>query len=554
MEGPLLKTEIAVVGAGPAGLAAAIEAAKAGAQVTLIDENARPGGQLFKQIHKFFGSEAHRAGVRGVQIGQDLLREAQEAGVEIRLNTVVYGLFDDKCLGLVCGDHTEDLRADAIVLATGANENALAFPGWTLPGVMGAGAAQTLINIHRTLPGHRVLMVGAGNVGLIVTYQLLQAGAEVVAIVEGLPQIGGYGVHASKVRRTGVPIFISHTILRAEGEEGVERAVIAQVDESWQTLPGTERSLEVDVICLAVGLSPLAELAWMAGAQFVHIPTLGGWVPVHDEDMQTSLSGIYVAGDLAGIEEASTAMEEGRLAGLAAAEALGYLSPEEGEKKAEVRERLAALRIGSFGEGRAVAKEQIVSGEAKSTNTKAYPPACPEQSRGEPSRRGGILATGILSREELEASPGYPNVEDLARGPMVVIECVQDIPCDPCQAACPNGAIFVGDPITNLPVFYAEKCDACGRCIPICPGQAIFRVDMTYSQDKASVAFPYEFLPMPEKGDIVQGVNRAGEVVCEAEVLRVQQPKGFDHTAVITVVVSKDLAMEVRSMKRLPRR
>jgi thioredoxin reductase/Fe-S-cluster-containing hydrogenase component 2 len=539
------KTGIAVVGAGPAGLAAAIEAAKAGAQVTLIDENARSGGQLFKQIHKFFGSEAHRAGVRGVQIGQDLLQEAHDAGVGIRLNTVVYGLFDDKCLGLVCGDHTEDLQADAIILATGANENALAFPGWTLPGVMGAGAAQTLINIHRTLPGRRVLMIGAGNVGLIVTYQLLQAGAEVVGIVEGLSHIGGYGVHASKVRRSGVPIFTSHTILRAEGEESVEWAVIAQVDENWQPLSGTERILEVDTICLAVGLSPLAELSWMAGVRFVHVAALGGWVPAHDEDMQTSLPGIYVAGDLAGIEEASTAMEEGRLAGLAAAEALGHLSPEEGEKKkAQVRERLAALRIGSFGEGRAMAKEQIVRGEARGINTKA----CPE-----PSRREGILATGIPSREELEASPGYPSAEDLARGPMVVIECVQDIPCNPCEAACPKGAIFVGNPITNLPIFYAEKCDACGRCIPICPGQAIFRVNMTYSEDKASVAFPYEFLPMPEKGDIVRSVNRAGEVVCEAEVLRVQRPKGFDRTAVVTVVVPKNLAMEVRSMKRLPR-
>jgi ferredoxin len=292
-----------------------------------------------------------------------------------------------------------------------------------------------------------------------------------------------------------------------------------------------------------VGLSPLAELARMAGVQFAHIPVLGGWVPVHDKNMQTSLPGIYVAGDLAGIEEASTAMEEGRLAGLAAAEALGYLSPEEGEKKkVKARERLAALRIGSFGEGRGVAKEQIVRREARVVDTNARP---------ESGRKKGILTTGIPSKEELEASPGYPSAEDLARkSPMVVIECVQDIPCNPCEAACPNGAIFVGNPITSLPVFYAEKCDACGRCIPICPGQAIFRVDMTYSEDKATVAFPYEFLPLPEKGDIVQGVNRAGEVVCEAEVLRVQRPKGFDHTAVITVVVPRDLAMEVRSMER----
>jgi thioredoxin reductase len=355
------KVEVAVVGAGAAGISASIEAARAGAKVVLIDENERSGGQLFKQIHKFFGSEAHRAGIRGIQIGTDLLEQAKEAGVQIRLSTVVYGLFAEQCLGLMCGDHTEELQADVIILATGASEKPLAFPGWTLPGVMGAGAAQTLINIHRTLPGDRVLMVGAGNVGLIVSYQLLQAGAEVVAIVEGLPTIGGYGVHASKIRRAGVPILLSHTVLRAEGHESVERAVICRVDKNWVPLQGTEKTLEIDTLCLAVGLSPLAELAWMAGCRFIHISPMGGWIPVHDENMQTTLPGIYVAGDLTGIEEASTAMEEGRLAGLAAAEALGCLSVEEAaKKKTEVRERLETLRIGSFGEGRSLAKKQIL--------------------------------------------------------------------------------------------------------------------------------------------------------------------------------------------------
>ncbi len=355
------KVEIAVVGGGPAGMAAAIEAARAGARVTVIDENERPGGQLFKQIHKFFGSGDHRAGTRGVQIGLELLKEADEAGVDTCLNTVVYGIFPDKRLGLICEKHTEDLEPDIIILATGAMENALAFPGWTLPGVMGAGATQTLININRVLPGRRVLMVGTGNVGLIVSYQLLQAGAEVAAVIEGLPYIGGYGVHASKIRRAGVPILTGHTILRAEGKESVERAVIAQVDERWQPVSGTEEVLSVETICLAVGLSPMAELAWGAGCRFNYLPALGGWIPVHDENMQSNLPGIYVAGDLAGIEEASSAMEEGRLAGFAAAEALGYLSPEEGNRrKAEVRNRLASLRIGSFGDGRAKAKKKLM--------------------------------------------------------------------------------------------------------------------------------------------------------------------------------------------------
>lgn len=360
------ETDIAVVGAGAAGMAAAVEVARSGAHVTLVDENERPGGQLFKQIHKFFGSSAHLAGTRGIEIGQELLRQAEKAGVAISLNTVVYGIFPNHCLGLICRDHTEELRAKAIILATGANENPLAFPGWTLPGVMGAGAAQTLIHIHRTLPGSRILMVGAGNVGLIVSYQLLQAGAEVVAILEGLPHIGGYGVHASKVRRAGVPILTGHTLVRAEGNTEVERAVIAQVDEMWNCVAGTEQTLEVDTICLAVGLSPMAELAWMAGCRFTYLPQMGGWIPIHDSNMESTTPNLYVAGDLTGIEEASTAMEEGRLAGLAAAEALGYLSPAEGERrKTEVRRRLAMLRVGSFGEARASAKDQILTGAEK---------------------------------------------------------------------------------------------------------------------------------------------------------------------------------------------
>jgi Fe-S-cluster-containing hydrogenase component 2 len=164
-----------------------------------------------------------------------------------------------------------------------------------------------------------------------------------------------------------------------------------------------------------------------------------------------------------------------------------------------------------------------------------------------------LLTTGIPLIEELEASPGFPSKEDILRGPTAVIECIQDIPCNPCEAVCPNKAIVVGKPITNLPVFIGEKCDACGLCIAACPGQAIFRVDATYSDAQATVSFPYEYLPLPQKGDVVSGVNRAGKVVCQANVLRVQKPKGFDHTAVITIVVPKELVMIVRSIQQLSR-
>jgi len=356
----VVTTEIAIVGAGAAGLMAAIEAKQAGAQVTVVDDNAMPGGQLFKQLHKFFGSKAHRAGVRGFRIGEQLLDETEDLGVDVYLNATCWGLFEGNNLALQREDRRELLHFEKLILATGAQENALAFPGWTLPGVMGAGAAQTVVNIHRVLPGKRVLMVGAGNVGLIVSYQLLQAGAEVVAVIEGLPRIGGYGVHAAKIRRAGVPILTKHTILRADGDGCVESATIAGVDENWQPVPGTKKTLEVDTICLAVGLEPMSELAWMAGCKFAYIPSLGGHVPLHDDNMETTVPGIYVAGDIAGIEEASTAMEEGRLAGLAAAEALGHTSQQVQQRKQEARRALNELRAGPFGEGRSEAKNRIL--------------------------------------------------------------------------------------------------------------------------------------------------------------------------------------------------
>ncbi|MEM3462878.1 MAG: FAD-dependent oxidoreductase [Candidatus Bathyarchaeia archaeon] len=354
-------TEIAVVGGGPAGLSASIEAARAGAKVVLIDENARPGGQLFKQIHKFFGSKEHYAGIRGYDIGYQLLNETKECGVEVRLNTTVYGIFNGNVLGLLGGDGSSLLRSRKIVLATGASENPLAFPGWTLPGVMGAGAAQTMINIWRVLPGNRALIVGSGNVGLIVAYQLLQAGASVAAIVEAAPRIGGYGVHAAKIRRAGIPILVSHTVKEAFGDGKVEGATIVRLDDKWRPIPGTESSIEVDLICIAVGLEPRSELAWLAGCDFAYIPQLGGLTPVHDENMETSVPGLFVAGDIAGVEEASTAMEEGRLAGMAAAKDLGYIDEGKFEKmRGEINRRLRALRSGPFGSPRFEAKQRLL--------------------------------------------------------------------------------------------------------------------------------------------------------------------------------------------------
>lgn len=352
--------DVIVVGAGPAGLGAAIEARKRGASVLLLDENNRPGGQLFKQIHKFFGSQEHYAGTRGYIIGQNLLTEADGLGVEFRLGVRVWGVYPDGGVTAADGETSKRYFGRKIILATGAMENALSFPGCTLPGVMTAGAAQTMVNVQRVLPGERFVMVGSGNVGLIVTYQLLQAGAEVCCILEAAQKVSGYGVHAAKVRRAGVPIRTGHTVLCANGTDGVESVVIAKVDECFRPIAGTEETIMCDTVTLAVGLSPRIELAGVSGCKMAYSPALGGMLPLHSDDLETTCANILIAGDLSGIEEASTALDEGRMAGCRAAYTLGYLTDEEYEEtKRALLNRLNALRAGPFGEKRRTAKEAL---------------------------------------------------------------------------------------------------------------------------------------------------------------------------------------------------
>lgn len=358
----MVQADILIVGAGPAGLSAAVEAGRLGARVVVIDENRKPGGQLFKQIHKFFGSREHLAGIRGFDIGQELLIQADSCA-EIKLNSTVYAIYPEKRVALIAdGLYQEIIQAKKIILATGASENVLAFPGSTLPGVMSAGAVQTMMNVYQVLPAQEILMIGSGNVGLIVSYQILQAGGKVTALLEAAPRIGGYGVHAAKISRAGVPIFTRCTVKEVLGRELVEGAVVVQLDDNWQPVPQSERLIPCGAIAVAVGLTPLTELAHLAGCRQTFIPRLGGMLPVHDDNMETTVPGIYVAGDLTGVEEASSAMEEGRLAGIAAAESLGCINAGAAAgRKAQVWERLNMLRSGDFGSYRRQMKEQVIA-------------------------------------------------------------------------------------------------------------------------------------------------------------------------------------------------
>ena len=380
-------TDVAIVGGGPAGLCAAIAASRLGASVALIDDNDRLGGQLVKQTHKFFGSKRHYCGTRGMDIAAIFEQELRGLPAEILPGTSVVGLYDAVLpeparsvpksaqgdlfenatpaaairgiLALANRERFTKLGFRCLIVATGAAENNLLFKNNDLPGVYGAGAVQTLMNVNGVRPGNRVLMVGSGNIGLIVSYQLIQAGIEVEAVVEALPRVGGYHVHAAKLARLGVPILTSHTVLSAVGTEEVEGAVICRVDKDFKPLARTARKLKVDTICLAVGLTPLSELLWQSGCRMVYVPELGGHVAWHNDAMQTSLCHVYLAGDVSGIEEASTAMLEGRVAGAhAAAQVLGS-SPEAAQVISEAQRELCAIRKGPFGDKAACGKAKL---------------------------------------------------------------------------------------------------------------------------------------------------------------------------------------------------
>lgn len=518
--------EVLIIGAGPAGLSAAIEAASRGLSVAVFDENARPGGQLFKQIHKFFGSKEHRAKIRGYNIGTQLLQEAQQLGVEVHLSAIVMGIYDCKEITVMENEAVYHYKGDTIIVATGASENSIPFKGWTLPGVIGAGAAQTLMNLHGVKPGNRVLMVGSGNVGLVVSYQLLQAGVEVVAIVDALPKIGGYGVHAAKIARVGVPFYLSHTITQAKGESCVEAAVISQVDINFAPIKGTEKTLEVDTVCMAVGLSPMLQLLSMAGCK---TSTASPKTPVVNEFQETTIDGIFAAGDVAGIEEASSAMVTGTLAGLAAASKLGYVQESEFRTKAKkLKESLEKLHEGMFGPLNKGSSEITVTEEGFKLSQ-------------------SLLTKGYIEDDEV----GIYNGERTVHGVHPVIECTQNIPCNPCQDACKFGCIKVGEKITTLPcVDPHAKCTGCGLCVTACSGQAIFLVNDNYDEKNASVTIPYEFLPYPKKGEKGEALGRNGQPVCSAEIISCKINNTMDHTALLTMKIPKGMQIKARFFRQ----
>ncbi|MGB9824693.1 MAG: FAD-dependent oxidoreductase [Candidatus Hydrothermia bacterium] len=475
LEIPEFEYQVLIIGGGPAGLRAATVLGEKGVKTLIVDDKNQLGGKLVLQTHKFFGSvEACYAGMRGIDIAKKLEEEVRSyPSIGIWLNSVAIWVFSDKKVGIL-KDQSQYVfvKPEIILTTTGARERSLLFPGNTLPGVYGAGAFQTLVNRDLVKAARKLFVIGGGNVGLIAAYHALQAGIDVVGLAEILPEVGGYLVHKEKLLKLGVPVFTSHTVLRVDGKEHVESITIAEVDENFKVITGTEKTFECDTVLVAVGLDPVNEF--------------------YDKAREFGFK-VFAAGDAEEIAEASSAIFSGKIKGLEILKTLGLY---EGEIPKELYETQTVL---------------------KSRPGKAYPMIYPE------------IKQGV-----------YP-----------VLNCVQEIPCNPCDTICPKGSIKIEGSILNPPK-YLGGCIGCEMCVAICPGLAITLVD--FRKDEPVVTIPFEFEEgVLNTGDIVDLTDRLGNVIGKGEVISfryVEKVKNIPvKTRLVKIKVTPEIAEKVAGIR-----
>jgi NADPH-dependent 2,4-dienoyl-CoA reductase/sulfur reductase-like enzyme len=332
----LRSVECVVVGGGPAGLSAARSAARHGVRVLLVDENSELGGQYYRQASSPVRAAADE---RESREGRLLIDEVRALGVECRQGATVWGVFDQRIVAFATEAGAERVGADTLILAAGAYDRPVPFPGWTLPGVITAGGAQNLVKGSGVLPGRRVLVAGSGPLLLAVAHSVIEGGARVVALCEASPMRRFWRFahrllphldfvqrslrYRREIRGAGVPFLTGHVIRRALGATEVDGAVVARCDEDWRPVAGTERRLDVDTVVVGYGLVPSLELSRLAGCEHRYVPERGAYAPIRNREMESTVPGVYVVGDGAVVAGATMALEEGHLAGLAVAHRLG---------------------------------------------------------------------------------------------------------------------------------------------------------------------------------------------------------------------------------------
>ena len=345
--------DLLVVGGGPAGLAATAEACAIGLVVALVDERPALGGQIFRQPGLRITDQAALG--REHLRGRRLIDAAERSGALIMLRTACVELRGTDAVLVEDGAHARAVTAKHVLVAAGASDRPVVFPGWTLPGVLTAGAAQTIVKAHRVTPGERVLFAGSGPLALAFPAQLHHYGVNVVGALEAGPpprpgdvtrmlaaSPGNVALlrdavqYRAELIRGRVPLRYRRIVVRAEGRDRVEAVVHAEVDADWRVRPGTEERVEADTLCIGYGFVPSVELLRAAGCVFRYDEDLGGPVVAVDEWQRTSVPGVLAAGDGTGVAGSYAAEDQGRLA------AIGLAGDE--AQAAPVRKRLARKR------------------------------------------------------------------------------------------------------------------------------------------------------------------------------------------------------------------
>ena len=347
------KTQLAVVGGGIAGTNAAIQAARAGVQVTLVDEHPVDLELMAQDIPLHFGQRmlpavANKASMfNRVVAANPLLQEADDVGVDLQLGVIVWDSSQNNTLTLADDGGTWRLRYERAIFAPGARDLALAFRGWHKAGVVGAAAAMTLMGRYQGFAGRGIMVLGSGDLGLTVAAKALESGVEVAGVVDVAPEPRGRDDLRRALENQGVTFYMSHTVGEALGGEEVSGIAISPVNGDMAAVAGGVRELACDTICMAFGLVTNVELLYWTGCDLEFRPGRGELVPRVDERMRTSHESIYVAGDGAGFSEEAFADPDvagiqARIAAVSAVHSLGVLTD------GEAGSRLAGLGTPTF--------------------------------------------------------------------------------------------------------------------------------------------------------------------------------------------------------------
>lgn len=363
--------DVAIVGAGPAGLGAAAILRQHGASVTIIDEQPRAGGQIMRQPPRTFAVERWLPGKLYDRVKSTLRSMDERTDVDWRMSSSVLGVLRPSAfrvraersgheLWIQGPAGTSFLRAKTVLVAAGCYERPLAFPGWTLPGVMGAGGIQAFVKSQQFVPGDRFVLAGSHPLQLVVADQLVSAGATVAAVVFTQQMALALRVLAHpliwlrhsrqfletarilrRLRRARVPVIFGASVLRVEGNRSVERATIAMLRADGTPDPQRTQNIECDRVGLCHGFIASTELARQAGAAVHWRDEAGGWLVDHDEWFESSVENLFVAGEVTGVAGADAALEKGRIAALGILRRLGRVDDSSAARLAQpVRRRL----------------------------------------------------------------------------------------------------------------------------------------------------------------------------------------------------------------------